>query len=78
MKAVKERLTPALDQLDETMRQGRQGIVRGRHAAEDAAATATLRIRRRPLSAVMIAAGTGALVGGLVGFGFGWVMRCRK
>ena len=76
--AVKERLTPALDKLDETMRQGRQVIVRGRHAAEDAAAGATLKIRRRPGSAVMVAAGVGALVGALVGFGLGSVARCRK
>jgi ElaB/YqjD/DUF883 family membrane-anchored ribosome-binding protein len=78
VEAVKERLTPALDKLDETMREGRQVIVRGQHAAEDAAAAAALRVRQRPLSAVMIAIGAGALVGGLVGFGAGWVMRCRK
>lgn len=78
VEAVKERLTPALDKLDETMRQGRQVIVRGQHAAEDAAAAATLRIRRRPLSAIMVAAGAGVLIGALVGFGLGWVTRSRK
>jgi len=78
VEAVKERLTPALDKLDETVRQGRHVIVRGQHAAEDAAAAAALRIRRRPLSALMIAAGAGALMGGLVGFGLGWVTRRRK
>jgi ElaB/YqjD/DUF883 family membrane-anchored ribosome-binding protein len=75
---MKERLSPALDKLDETMRQGRKAVVRGQHAAEDAAAGAALRIRRRPLGTVMIAAGVGALVGALVGFGLGSVTRCRK
>ncbi|HEY5618501.1 MAG TPA: hypothetical protein VIK60_11190 [Vicinamibacterales bacterium] len=78
VEAIKERLTPALDTLDETVRQGRRVIVRGQHAAEDATAAAALRIRRRPLSAVMIAAGAGALAGGLIGLGLGWLTRCRK
>jgi ElaB/YqjD/DUF883 family membrane-anchored ribosome-binding protein len=76
--AVKERLSPALDTLDETIRQGRKAVVRGQHAAEDAAAAAALRVRRRPLSAVMIATGAGALVGALVGFGLASVTRCRE
>ena len=78
VEAIKERLAPALDTLDETIRQGRRAMVRGQHAAEDAAAAATLVVRRRPLSAVMVAAGAGALACGLVGFGLGWFTRCRK
>jgi ElaB/YqjD/DUF883 family membrane-anchored ribosome-binding protein len=78
VEAVKERLAPTLDKLDETIRQGRQVVVRGQHAAEDAAAATALRIRRRPLSAVMIAAGAGALVGALIGFGLASVTRCRE
>jgi ElaB/YqjD/DUF883 family membrane-anchored ribosome-binding protein len=78
VEAVKERLAPTLDRLDETIRQGRQVVVRGQHAAEDAAAATALRIRRRPLSAVMIAAGAGALVGALIGFGLASVTRCRE
>jgi len=78
VETVKERLSPMLDTLDETMRQGRSVFVRGQYAAEDAAAAAALRIRRRPLSAVMTAAGAGALVGALVGFGLASVTRCRK
>jgi ElaB/YqjD/DUF883 family membrane-anchored ribosome-binding protein len=77
VEAVKERLAPTLDRLDETIRQGRQVVVRGQHAAEDAAAATALRIRRRPLSAVMIAAGVGALVGALVSFGLASV-TCRR
>jgi ElaB/YqjD/DUF883 family membrane-anchored ribosome-binding protein len=78
VEVVKERLSPALESLDQTMRQGRKFIVRGQHAAEDAAAAAALRIRRRPGSAVMVAAGVGALVGALVGFGLGSVARCKE
>ena len=76
--AIKERLAPALDTLDETIRQGRRVITRGQHAAEDAAEAAALKIRRRPLSAVMVAAGAGALAGGLIGLGLGWLTRGRK
>ena len=75
VETVKERLIPALDRLDETMRQGRRVMVRGQHAAEDAAAAAALSIRRRPGSAVMIAAGVGAVMGALVGFRLGRVSR---
>lgn len=73
--AIKERLAPALDTLDETMRQGRRVIARGQRAVEDAADEAVLTIRRRPLSAVMVAAGAGVLAGALIGFGLGWLTR---
>jgi ElaB/YqjD/DUF883 family membrane-anchored ribosome-binding protein len=75
---IKERLAPALDALDETMRQGRRAAVRGQHAAEDAAAAATLIVRRQPLRAVLLAAGAGALAGGVIGFGLGWFARRRR
>jgi ElaB/YqjD/DUF883 family membrane-anchored ribosome-binding protein len=75
---VKERLRPALDTLDDTMRQGRKAVVRGQRAAEDAAAATARRIRRQPLSAVMIAAGAGVLAGAVVGFGLASVTRCRQ
>ena len=67
--AIKERLAPALDTFDERMRQGRRAFGRGQQAAEDAAAAATRIVRRRPLRAVMIAAGVGALAGGLSALG---------
>ena len=76
--AIKERLAPALDTLDERMRHGRRAFVRGQQAAEDAAAAATRIVRRRPLRAVMIAAGVGALAGGVIGFGRDWLTRGRK
>ena len=62
----------------ETIRQGRRVMVRGQHAVEDAAAAAVLTIRRRPGRAVMAAAGIGALVGALVGFGLGSLARGRR
>jgi hypothetical protein len=37
VEAVKERVSPALDKLDETIPQGRRVTVRGQHGAEDAA-----------------------------------------
>jgi ElaB/YqjD/DUF883 family membrane-anchored ribosome-binding protein len=70
--AIKARSAPALDTLADTVRQGRRAFARSQHAAEDAADAAVLQIRRRPLSAVMIAAGVGALAGGLIGF---WLTR---
>ena len=76
--AIKERWAPALDTLDERIRQGRRAFVRGQQTAEDAAAAATLIVRRRPLRAVMIAAGAGAFAGGVLGFGLGWLARNRK
>ena len=73
--AIKELLDPVVN---ETTRKGRKAIVRTQHVAEDAAAVAALGIRRRPLSSVMTAAGIGALVGALVGFGLGQTIRCRE
>lgn len=76
--AIKERLAPARDAVDERVRQGRRAFVRGQHAAEDAASAATVIVRRRPLRAVMVAAAVGALAGGVIGLGFGWLTRSRK
>jgi ElaB/YqjD/DUF883 family membrane-anchored ribosome-binding protein len=76
--AIKERLAPALGTLDERMRQGRRAFVRGQHAAEDATAAAARIVKRRPLRTVMIAAAVGALTGGALGFGLGWLTRTRN
>jgi ElaB/YqjD/DUF883 family membrane-anchored ribosome-binding protein len=77
VEAVKQRLAPTLDKVDETVRQGRQVVVRGQHAAEDAAEATALRIRRQPLSAVMIAAGAGAIAGALIACAVGRLTRVR-
>jgi ElaB/YqjD/DUF883 family membrane-anchored ribosome-binding protein len=76
--AIRERLTPALDTLQDTMRQGRHTLVRGRHAAEDAAASAARSIRRRPLGATAVAAAAGVLVGAVIGGAFGWLAGRRS
>lgn len=70
--AIKERLTPALETLEENVRDARRAIVHGRHAAEDFATGAVLQVRRRPLGALAVAAGVGALGGCMMGFAFGW------
>jgi ElaB/YqjD/DUF883 family membrane-anchored ribosome-binding protein len=75
VEAIKERLSPALETLDENVRRGRRLVVKGRHAAEDAAAAATLQVRRHPLGTVLVAAGAGALMGGLIGLALGWQAR---
>jgi len=69
--AIKECLSPALDTLEENVRDARRAIVHGRHAAEDVVAGAALEVRRHPLSALAVAAGAGALAGCLVGFALG-------
>ena len=69
--AIKERLTPALETLEENVRDGRRAIVHGRYAAEDFLAATALRVRWRPMTALAVAAGVGALGGCLIGFAFG-------
>jgi ElaB/YqjD/DUF883 family membrane-anchored ribosome-binding protein len=74
--AIRQRLGPALEAIDENVRQGRRLVVRGRHAAEDAFDASALQVRRHPLGAVALAAGTGALAGCLIGFALGRLARC--
>ena len=74
VESINERLAPTIESLEETIREGRRAIKRGRRAAEDAVDAATVQIRRRPMRAVMIAAGAGAIVGGLAGI---WLTRRR-
>lgn len=75
VEAIKERLSPALETLDENVRRGRRLIVEGRDAAEDAAAAAALQVTRHPFGTVLVAAGVGALMGGLLGLALGWQAR---
>jgi ElaB/YqjD/DUF883 family membrane-anchored ribosome-binding protein len=74
--AVKGRLDPALDSLQERMRGARRAMTHGRHAAEDLAAGTALQVRRRPFTAMAIVAAGGALAGCLFGFAVGrWGAR---
>jgi ElaB/YqjD/DUF883 family membrane-anchored ribosome-binding protein len=68
---------PAAQAFDENLREARRVVTTVRHAAEDAAADAGLRIRRHPLRAVGAAVVVGAVGGALVGFGAGWFARTR-
>lgn len=65
--AATERLGEALHQLEDNVRRGRHAIVRARHATEDGTAALALQVRRHPIGAVAVAAGVGALAGGLIG-----------
>jgi hypothetical protein len=72
-----ERLNPALESVEQNVRDARRAIGRGRRAAEDFAADAALRVRRHPLRSVTVAMTTGAAAGCLIGFGLGWVAGRR-
>jgi ElaB/YqjD/DUF883 family membrane-anchored ribosome-binding protein len=75
---IKDRFAPALESLEDTVRQARRAVAQGRHAAEDVVAETTQQVRHHPLSAVALAAGAGALVGCIFGFTFGWRADHRK
>lgn len=75
---IKERLTPALETLDEAVRRGRRAAVRGQQAAIDARDAAALRIRRYPLAAVTLASIGAAVAGCIIGFGVGRMTRCDE
>jgi ElaB/YqjD/DUF883 family membrane-anchored ribosome-binding protein len=75
--AVTGRLTPALESLDENVREARRALTHGRHAAEDLAAATVLQVRRHPLTAIALAGTVGAMAGCLMGFVFGWGVRRR-
>jgi len=66
--AFNGRVGPALKVLEENVRQVRRAVVHGRHAAEDLAASAALRVRRHPLGTVAAALGAGLLAGAAAGF----------
>jgi ElaB/YqjD/DUF883 family membrane-anchored ribosome-binding protein len=74
-KDIKSRLNPALETLEENVRQARRGMVHGRHAAEDTVAGAARAVRRHPFGSIAAAAGTGVLAGCMMGFAFGWWAR---
>ena len=70
-KTIRELAEPALEALEENVRDGRRAVVAGRHAVEDCAAETTLQLRRHPFMAVGLAVGIGSLVGCMVGFALG-------
>jgi ElaB/YqjD/DUF883 family membrane-anchored ribosome-binding protein len=71
VEAIKRRLSPTVETLEDRAREARRVILQRRYAAEDAIAGATLQVRRHPLSAVALATGIGTLAGMLIGFSIG-------
>ena len=69
-KAIRAYAEPALEALEDNVRDARRAVVAGRHAIEDCSAEATRQVRRHPFLAVGLAAGVGTLFGCLVGFAF--------
>ena len=76
-KTIREHAGPAVEALEENVRDVRRAVVAGRHAVEDCAAETTLQVRRYPFMAVGLAVGIGSLVGCLVGFALGRRGRSR-
>jgi len=74
-KTAAERLSPALDSLEESVRVAGRAIDHGRHAVEDLAEGAALNVRRHPLMSVAVAGLAGALAGCTCGFVLGWQTR---
>lgn len=76
--AFKEKLGPVLDTVEEKARRARRAVAKGRYVAEDLAHGTTLQVRRRPLMAIAMATGAGALAGCLIGFALGWGSHGRE
>jgi ElaB/YqjD/DUF883 family membrane-anchored ribosome-binding protein len=73
---VKQRLGAGVHQIEAGIEQGRRAIARGRGAAEDGVAVASLHIRRHPIRTVAVVAAAGALLGCVIGYAFSrWPRR---
>jgi ElaB/YqjD/DUF883 family membrane-anchored ribosome-binding protein len=70
--AVSQRVNPALESLEQNVREARRAMAHGRRAAEDFVDGTTLRVRRHPLGSVALAVTAGALAGCVMGFALGW------
>ena len=76
--AVSERLNPALESIEQNLRDARRAVAHGRRAAEDVVDGATRQIKRHPLSSTALAATAGILVGCVMGFALGRQARHRR
>jgi ElaB/YqjD/DUF883 family membrane-anchored ribosome-binding protein len=70
-RAVKELLDPAIDVIENGVREARRTAEAARRTLEDGAADATRTVRRHPVAAVTVAAGLGVLLGCAIGFAAG-------
>ena len=68
---------PTLDSVSEMMREARNAVADVRHATTDAAEHIELAARRRPLTALGVAAAAGFVTGGVLAFGLGWFAARR-
>jgi hypothetical protein len=70
---LQDRFGPALEALENNVREARRAITTGRHALEDVVegTALQLQVRRHPLRALAVTAGAGALAGCLIGFAIG-------
>lgn len=76
--AIKQRLNPAFDEFDKSVRQAKRVIARTQHAAEDGVDATVVQIRRHPLRAVAVAAGFGAFAGAAFGLIWSrWTARAK-
>jgi hypothetical protein len=69
---------PALDAMEENLREVRHAVTNARHAAEEFATDAADGVRRHPFRFLGGAALSGAFVGMLVGFGAAWFARTYR
>lgn len=68
---------PAFEAVEHGVREARRAFGAARHATEELATDAVLKVQRHPLRTVSIAVGVGAVAGLFVGFGFGWFAWIR-
>lgn len=69
--AITEGVASAVETIEQNMRKARRAVAHGKRTAEDVIDTASLSVRRHPMSAVMLAAGAGALAGCVLGYVLG-------
>ncbi len=68
---------PSREEIESRVRKARRVAAEAKHTAEDLAADATLRVRRRPLTMVAAAAGAGLVAGAAFGFVAGFFAKAR-
>jgi ElaB/YqjD/DUF883 family membrane-anchored ribosome-binding protein len=68
----KTREWPALDTVNEVVRDAGKAVADMRRASKNAVERLELTARRRPLAVVGAAAAAGFFAGGIVAFAFGW------
>jgi ElaB/YqjD/DUF883 family membrane-anchored ribosome-binding protein len=68
---------PRLDAVEDAVRKARRAATNARHATEDFAASASLEVRRHPLTAVGLSTAAGVAAGCLFGFAAGWYFTRR-